>query len=235
VKGLPVTPREGKPVEIQALWFNALKTMAAFAGKIGESVSEEGYAERAESCRSSFLRIFPEDLGSGGGLVDCVDGPGASIRDRSIRPNQLFAVSLHHSMVPDPLAQRVLAVVSEHLLTPYGLRTLSPGDPAYRGRYEGGPEERDSAYHQGTGWPWLLGAYAAAFRRVNGEGSRTAKALRGVFAPLEDYLLGDGLGQVPEVFDGDPPHRPGGCLAQAWSVAEFLRADFDETVPRTRE
>ncbi len=223
VDGRPVTPREGKPVEIQALWFNALKTMAAFAGKIGERVSENGYAERAESCRSSFLRIFPEDLGSGGGLVDCVDGPGESIRDRSIRPNQLFAVSLHHSMVPMSLARHVLAVVEEHLLTPYGLRTLSPSDPAYRGRYEGGPVERDSAYHQGTAWPWLLGAYAAAFRRVNGEGPKTAEAMRELLTPLADFLLGEGLGQIPELFDGDAPHRPRGCVAQAWSVAELLR------------
>ncbi len=223
VDGRPVTPREGKPVEIQALWFNALKTMAALAGKIGERASEKGYAERAENCRSSFLRIFPDDLGSGGGLVDCVDGPGGSIRDRSIRPNQLLAVSLHHSMIPNPLARRVLAVVEGHLLTPYGLRSLSPSDPAYRGRYEGGAEERDAAYHQGTAWPWLLGAYATAFRRVHGGGPATGKTIRRLLAPLGDFLLGDGLGQLPEIFDGNAPHQPRGCAAQAWSVAEVLR------------
>ena len=139
-------------------------------------------------------------------------------------------------MVPKPLARRVLAVVEEHLLTPYGLRTLSPSDPAYRGRYDGGPVERDSAYHQGTVWPWLLGAYATAVpprarRRPEDRRRRSAS----FFAPLEDFLLGDGLGQLPEIFDGDAPHRPRGCPAQAWSVAEVLRAAVDEKVPKTRE
>jgi len=218
VDARPVTPREGKPVEIQALWFNALRTMSDFARRIGEEISAKGYAERTELCRSSFLRLFPDELG--GGLVDCVDG---SFRDQSIRPNQLFAVSLHHSMVPEPLARSVLSAVEKDLLTPYGLRTLSPKDPAYRGRYEGDREGRDSAYHQGTVWPWLLGAYAAAFRRVNGNGPRTAKAIRELLAPLAAFLLGDGLGQLPEIFDGDAPHHPRGCVAQAWSVAEILR------------
>jgi predicted glycogen debranching enzyme len=218
VDGSPVTPREGKPVEIQALWFNALRTMKQFASWIGEKISAKEYAERSELCRSSFLRLFSDALG--GGLVDCVDG---SFRDLSIRPNQLFAVSLHHSMVPKPLARSILTVVERELLTPYGLRTLSPKDRAYRGRYEGSPEERDSAYHQGTVWPYLLGAYATAFCRVNGDGPRTAKATRALLAPLEAFLLGDGLGQLPEIFDGDVPHRPRGCVAQAWSVAEILR------------
>jgi glycogen debranching enzyme len=153
-------------------------------------------------------------------LIDCVDG---AFRDRSIRPNQLFAVSLPHSMVPEALARSVLDVASRELLTPYGLRTLSPKDPAYRGRYEGGPEERDSAYHQGTVWPWLIGPYVTAFRRVNGRGPRTEQAVRELLAPLGAHLLGGGLGQVPEIFDGDAPHRPRGCVAQAWSVAALLR------------
>ena len=219
VEGRPVTPREGKPVEIQALWFNALRTMSDFARRMGKEDSSKGYRARAEACRASFLSVFPDE-GEGRGLVDCVDG---AWRDRSVRPNQLFAVSLHHSMVSKPLARSVLATVEEHLLTPYGLRTLSPKDSAYRGRYEGGPAERDAAYHQGTVWPWLLGAYATAFRRVNGDGPETSKAIRRLLAPLGDFLLGDGLGQLPEIFDGDAPHRPRGCVAQAWSVAEILR------------
>ncbi len=231
VDGRPVTPREGKPVEIEALWFNALRTMSDFARRIGEEDSSNAYRARAEACRASFLSVFPEEA-DGGGLVDCVDG---NLRDRSIRPNQLFAVSLHHSMVPKPLAGRVLAVVEEHLLTPYGLRTLSPRDPAYRGRYEGGPVERDSAYHQGTVWPWLLGAYSTAFRRVHGNGPRTAKSIRKLLAPLADFLSGDGLGQIPEIFDGDAPHRPRGCPAQAWSVGEVLRAAADESARKTTE
>ena len=231
VDGRPVTPRQGKPVEIQALWFNALCTMREFSKRIGEEDSSNGYGARAEACRASFLSAFPDDR-DGRGLVDCVDG---AFRDSSIRPNQLLAVSLHHSMVPNSLALRILDVVTRELLTPYGLRTLSPTDPAYRGRYEGGPGERDSAYHQGTVWPWLLGAYAAAFCRVNGDGPRTAEALRALLAPLEAFLLGEGLGQLPEIFDGDAPHQPRGCVAQAWSVAEILRVAADEKVRRTRE
>jgi glycogen debranching enzyme len=127
-------------------------------------------------------------------------------------------------MVPEPLAKGILDVVTRELLTPYGLRTLSPKDPAYRGRYEGGPEERDSAYHQGTVWPWLIGPWAAASRRVHGDGPAAAEALRARLSPLEDFLLGDGLGQLPEIFDGDAPHHPRGCVAQAWSVAELLRS-----------
>jgi predicted glycogen debranching enzyme len=229
--GRPVTPREGKPAEIQALWFNALCTMSDFARRIGEEDSSNRYRARAEACRASFLSVFPDE-GEGCGLVDCVDG---AWRDRSVRPNQLFAVSLHHSMVPKPLARRVLATVEEHLLTPYGLRTLSPKDPAYRGRYEGGPVERDSAYHQGTVWPWLLGAYATASRRVNGDGPVSARAVHDLLAPLNRFLLDDGLGQVPEIFDGDSPHHPRGCVAQAWSVAEILRVAVDENVRKARE
>jgi predicted glycogen debranching enzyme len=223
VNGRVVTPRQGKPVEIQALFFNALCTMAGLAGRIEDRISEKRYAERAEHCRSSFLSLFPEE--SGEGLIDCVDGAS---RDRSVRPNQILAVSLHHSMVPEPLARSVVDVVSRELLTPYGLRTLSPKDPAYRGRYEGGPEERDSAYHQGTVWPWLIGPYVAAFRRGYGCGPDTEKAVRELLAPLGSHLLGDGFGQLPEIFDGDAPHRPRGCVAQAWSVAELLRVGRDD-------
>ena len=220
VDGRAVTERRGKPVEIQALWFNALRTMSDFARRIGEEDSSSGYLARAEECRASFLSVFPDDDG-GRGLVDCVDG---SFRDRSIRPNQLFAVSLHHSMVPVPLARRVLAAVEEHLLTPYGLRTLSPKDPAYRGRYEGGPAARDEAYHQGTVWPWLLGPYVSAFLRTHGNGPVARAKMRAVLEPLRAFVLGGGLGQVPEIFDGDEPQLPRGCTAQAWSVAEVLRA-----------
>ena len=224
VDGRVITPRRGKPVEIQALWFNALKTMETFAGGLGEGNSEREYAERAARCQSSFLRVFPDELESGGGLVDGVDGPGGSLRDLSIRPNQIFAVSLHHSMVPKPLARRILAVVEEHLLTPMGLRTLSPLDPAYRGRYEGGPASRDEAYHQGTVWPWLLGPYVEASLKTHGRGPQSLARARAALAPLRAFVLGDGLGQIHEIFDGDEPRLPRGCVAQAWSISEILRA-----------
>jgi glycogen debranching enzyme len=149
-----------------------------------------------------------------GCLFDVVDRDN---RDGSIRPNQIFAVSLPYSMLSADKAGRVVDVVERDLLTPYGLRTLAPKDPNYCGRYQGDPSSRDRAYHQGTVWPWLLGPFITAYRRVNGwKRDNWLVAFRA-------HLFEAGLGQMSEVFDGDPPHRPGGCIAQAWSVAEILR------------
>ena len=228
VNGRVITPRRGKPVEIQALWFNALSTMSDLAMSVGREDSSKVYRGAAEKCRRSFLAKFPEP---GAGLADVVD---RSARDASIRPNQIFAVSLHHSMVPGPLARRILETVTEHLLTPFGLRTLSPKDPAYRGRYEGGPEERDSAYHQGTVWPWLLGPYVEALLKTDGNGPAAGAMARAALEPLRAFLPGDGLGQLPEIFDGDLPHFPRGCVAQSWSVAELLRLAAGGNVGKTR-
>jgi predicted glycogen debranching enzyme len=199
-----VTPRYGKPVEIQALWYNALKVMEEFTGNAA-------YGERANQVAASFNRQFWNDAAHC--LYDVVDG---DVRDGSIRPNQVFAASLHYSMLSPERAAAVLETVRRELLTPFGLRTLSPYDPRYRGVYAGGVAERDGAYHQGTVWPWLIGPYVEAWRKVHG-------AEPDVLGDLKEHLLTNGVGQIPEIFDGDTPHLARGCFAQAWSVAELLR------------
>jgi predicted glycogen debranching enzyme len=205
VGGRPVTPRNGKPVEIQALWYNALRCTAS----IGNDAQYEDLAAKAAE---SFNRLFWNE--EAGCLYDVVDGDR---RDSSLRPNQVIALSLGYCAIPEDRARRILAAVEGGLLTPFGLRTLAPSEPGYRGRYEGPPAERDSAYHQGTVWPWLLGPFIAAERRFNGE--RAGELLE----PLLAFAQSRGTGQIPEIFDGDAPHEPRGCFAQAWSVAEILR------------
>jgi len=144
--------------------------------------------------------------------------------DRSIRPNQIFAASLPFSPLDATRRKRVVDTVRRELLTPFGLRTLSPRDPAYRGRYEGDQPTRDAAYHQGTVWPWLLGHYGEALLRTADDPKAAALDLLETLRPLLDYSLdGPGLGNIPEIFDGDTPHRPNGCPAQAWSSAEMIR------------
>jgi predicted glycogen debranching enzyme len=208
-----VTPRIGKPVEINALWYNALRTMAGFAILTGRPA--QPWRDLADRVERSFARFWCERTG---GCHDVLDGPDGD--DASIRPNQLFAVALPASPLPSDRQRRVVETVARHLLTPVGLRSLAPEDPAYCGRYGGGVTERDCAYHQGAVWAWLLGPFALAWRRVFGD----ATAARELLAPLADHLAEYGLGSIAEVFDGDPPHAPGGCIAQAWSVAETLRA-----------
>ncbi len=219
VGGEAVTPRRGQAVEIQALWFNASKTLENFAGRFGDSERAGRLALLAERTKESFLRRFWNE--EAGCLCDTVDENG---RDPSIRPNQIFAVSLPHSMLDEKKARQVFDVVTRDLLTPFGLRTLSPADPHYVGRYEGNPEARDRAYHQGTVWPWLMGSYVDALLRVRGRSPASRRQARELLVPLATFLEGEGTGQLPELFDGDAPHRPGGCPAQAWSVAELLRA-----------
>jgi predicted glycogen debranching enzyme len=211
-----VTPRRGKAVEIQALWYNALLIGAEVAAESGDPARAEEYTALAARCRESLLRLFwSEDLGY---LADVV---GGGARDLSLRPNQLYAIGLPHALLPRDKAARVLAAVRTALLTPVGLRTLAPTDPAYRGRYEGDPTSRDGAYHQGTVWPFLIGVYVDAVIRIHGEeGKREAREWLKAF---EGHLDEAGLGYVSEIFDGDPPHSPRGAIAQAWSVAELLR------------
>jgi len=206
-----VTPRIGKPVEIQALWYNALRVMEDLARRYGHAADSDRYREIADRARDSFAPLFWN--AAAGCLYDVVDGDA---RDASMRPNQILAVSLFHKMLPPDQAKAVVDAVERELLTPYGLRTLAPGDPRYRGRYEGDPASRDSAYHQGTVWPWLIGPFVDAYAYVYGHAPQCLGELR-------RYATEEGLGQVPEVFDGDAPHRPGGCIAQAWSVAALLQ------------
>jgi predicted glycogen debranching enzyme len=207
-----VTPRIGKPVEINALWFNALTAMAGMAEGLGLSGSD--YRDAADKAKVGFARFV---RAGGRGLCDVIDGPNGT--DASVRPNQVFAVSLPASPL-DLAQQRAVLDACAPLATPYGLRSLAPDDPNYRGACTGGPAERDAAYHQGTVWAWLLGPWALAQYRVTGN----AAAALALLSPIADHLRDAGLGQVSEIFDGDPPHTPRGCPAQAWSVACVLEA-----------
>jgi predicted glycogen debranching enzyme len=213
-----VTPRHGKPVEIQALWYSALRVMEDLAGRFDEPYAKQKYAAMADQARTSFNKLFWNE--EAGCLYDVID---VDSRDASIRPNQVIAISLAHSMVSRERARSILNVVERELLTPRGLRTLSPSDPNYIGHYEGGPRSRDGAYHQGTVWPWLMGPYITAYVKTFGKkaGRKFATTWLENFAP---HLQEGCVGQVSEIFDGDAPHSPRGCVGQAWSVAELLRA-----------
>jgi 4-alpha-glucanotransferase len=208
-----VTPRIGKPVEINALWYNALAIMAGFAERLGQSA--ELYQELATRVRQGFQRFVRPD---GAGLFDVLDGPDGN--DLTPRPNQIFAVSLPHSPLEPAIQQAVVRVCGRELLTSYGLRSLAPDHPAYRPYYLGGVWERDGSYHQGPVWVWLLGHYALAEYRVRGDAAAAQARLR----PIRDHLLDAGLGTVSEILDGAPPHVPRGAPAQAWSVACVLEA-----------
>ncbi|HSE18789.1 MAG TPA: amylo-alpha-1,6-glucosidase [Pyrinomonadaceae bacterium] len=213
-----VTPRHGKPVEIQALWYNALRVMEHLAGKFDEANAKQQYAAMADKARASFNETFWNE--QAGCLYDVVNG---AERDASIRPNQVIAISLTNTMLSKERAASVMRVVERDLLTPRGLRTLSPNDPNYIGRYEGGPRSRDGAYHQGTVWPWLMGPYITAYFKTFGNQAGRDFAANWL-NNFQQHLQEACLGQVSEIFDGDAPHTPRGCIAQAWSVAELLRA-----------
>jgi predicted glycogen debranching enzyme len=219
VDGYVPTPRHGKPVEINALWYNALLMLAEIEESVGRDVQSAVILRKfAERVAGSFSKTFWN--GDGGYLFDVVQD---NFRDPAIRPNQIFAVSLPHSPL-DALQQKaVFETVTQHLLTPYGLRSLAPKHEKYCARYAGGRFQRDCAYHQGTVWGWLIGPYCDAYFKINGTGKTQKKEVRQLIQPLLDHLEDAGLGHVSEVFDGSAPHHPGGCFAQAWSVAELLR------------
>lgn len=209
-----VTPRRGKPVEVNALWYNCLRLMDTWARRLHRPGSD--YRDRADQVYESFNRRFWN--AERGYLYDVVDGVDGD--DAKLRPNQIFSIALTYPTLDARRWDSVLRHVDDKLMTPAGLRTLSPDDPSYVGHYGGDQRSRDAAYHQGTVWPWLLGAYADATRRAGRDFDR----LRAALDHLTGSTFGLGLGSIGEVFDGDPPHAPGGCIAQAWSVAEVLRA-----------
>ena len=211
-----VTPRIGKPVEIQALWYNALCVMKDFAVKFGDDEKAREYEAMAARARDSFNQQFWNEAANC--LYDVVNG---NQRDDALRPNQIFAVSLPHSLLSVEKSSSVIAAIERDLLTPVGLRSLAPSHPNYSGRYEGGILERDGAYHQGTVWAWLMGPFLTAYLKIYGAGGRPK--ITQWLTGFSTHLQQAGLGQVAEIFAGDAPHTPCGCIAQAWSVAELLR------------
>jgi len=216
-----ITPRIGKPVEVQALWVNALR----LAGRAFERPEWLALAERAE--RSFARRFWNEALGCLYDVVD--DGHRAGANDASLRPNQILAVGgLPHALLGGDRARRVVDVVEAKLWTPLGLRSLAPGEPGYTPRYEGGPEQRDAVYHQGTAWVWLLGPFVEAWLRVRGGAAPMKRAARTRFvAPLLEHLAEAGLGHVSEIADAEAPFTPRGAPFQAWSLGELLRLEHE--------
>jgi glycogen debranching enzyme len=208
-----VTPRIGKPIEINALWLNALYSMMQFVRLLGRPTA--GYACLAKRARAGFGRFWNEAKQC---CFDVLDGPTGN--DPAIRPNQIFAVSLPESALTPEQQRAVVETCARRLLTSHGLRSLDPDDPQYRGHYGGSQFDRDGSYYQGTVWGWLLGPFVLAHLRVYRHPREAPRFLE----PIEQYLRVHGLGSISEIFDGDPPFTPRGCIAQAWSVGEVLRA-----------
>lgn len=208
-----VTPRRGKPVEIQALWFNALKLMEQWGQALNEPVAD--YRVLAEKVHTSFNTHFW--FTEGGYLYDVIDAERGY--DIALRPNQIFAISLRYPVLKSECWKAVIDIVEEKLLTPLGLRTLDPAHPDYHGRYEGDRWNRDAAYHQGLVWAWLIGHFVDAWKKVYHDPQKA----REFFQAFEIHLGEAAIGTISEIFDGDSPYQPRGCIAQAWSVAEVLR------------
>ncbi|RME00337.1 MAG: glycogen debranching protein [Calditrichaeota bacterium] len=217
-----VTPRQGKAVEVNALWYNALRIFAELLQSAGLQNNARHYAGRAQKVKHKFRKAFW--YANGGYLYDVIDG---EYRDATFRPNQIFALSLPFPLFSGAKARRILQLVEEKLLTPVGLRSLAPESPGYQPVYTGDPYARDAAYHQGTVWGWLLGPYMTALVRLRGQRGR-ARAKK-LLQQLAAHVYKEaGVGTISEIFDAEPPHRPRGCIAQAWSVAEILRVNFED-------
>jgi predicted glycogen debranching enzyme len=214
-----VTPRIGKPVEINALWYNALKITAGWAAQLGYPIEWTNLNAQADATRDSFQQKFWN--AQKGCLYDVLS---RSKNDASIRPNQLFSLSLPFPLLGRDQAQSIVKVVSDELMTPLGLRTLSPHDSAYRGRFEGDMAARDGSYHQGTVWPWLTGPFVSAYLYAFGANAFSLGYCRALLENLESQMAACCLGSISEVYDGDSPQRPGGCPAQLWSVAQLIMA-----------
>ncbi len=214
VDGAPATPRIGKCVEVNALWYNALRSVEDLSRRVDED--PEPYRKLGSDVLTSFNEVFWCD--EGGYLYDYVDEEGG---DDSVRPNQIFSLSLPFPVLWRERWGRVLKNVERYLLTPYGLRTLSPRDARYHGICFGGPRDRDLAYHNGTVWAWLIGPFISAYVKLGW--SPTSMMIRHILKAFDQHLCEAGLGNVSEIFDGDAPHHPRGCIAQAWSVGELLR------------
>jgi predicted glycogen debranching enzyme len=209
-----VTPRIGKPVEINALWFNALETMAGLASAAKQSA--EPFVQLAARAKQSFAKFWNS---SAGYCYDVIDAPGIG-NDATLRPNQIFAVSLPQSPLSAEQQKAVVDICARRLLTSHGLRSLARSESGYQGHYGGGVRERDGAYHQGTVWGWLLGPFVLAYLRVYADRAAAMSFLE----PLGKQIHSHGLGTLSEIFDSDAPFTPRGCIAQAWTVAEVLRA-----------
>jgi predicted glycogen debranching enzyme len=225
IDGQPITPRAGKAVEVQALWYNTLRTMELLANRFEENNEAEKYAHMAEKARKSFIEKFwnPEkDY-----LFDAISEHD---KDDSLRSNQIIAVALDFAMLDDAENGKIVDVVHRELLTPYGLRALTRNDPRYIGVYAGDRRSRDEAYHNGTVWPWMLGSFTTAFLKTKGYTEhRRGYVLKNFLAPLfTKQVLEAGLGTISEIFDGESPHTPKGCIAQAWSIAEPFRAYVED-------
>jgi predicted glycogen debranching enzyme len=213
-----ITARIGKAVEVNALWYNALRITAQFCSDFGGLAEESKYSHLARKAFDSFnSQFWNEDKGC---LYDVIRGDH---KDDSVRPNQILALSLTYPVLDHAKWTAVVRAVDRELLTAVGLRTLSPLDPRYRGKYGGDLVTRDEAYHQGTVWPWLLGHYISAYLKAYGRSGQTVVHCLSLLEAFSEHIAQAGLGSISEIFDGDPPHRPNGCIAQAWSVAELLR------------